>query len=703
MIVLPKTTQSPLPPANPEAGDFWINEATMVRFVWYVMDNGQSQWVQSDVPMSTGVTAYFPGFIGPIGPSTTITNPTPRITLGPNPPGSPAEGDLWWSTITGQQSVWYNDGNSYQWVISNFGGKAGPKGEPGIIGEIDVGPGLTGGGSQLVVSIGIDNTIVALKNDLTPLAPIASPVFTGDPRAPTPAVGDADTSIATTAFVRSAIIAIPPVDLSGYAPLASPAFTGTPTAPTVFTGSNTNQQLANAASVVNYTAAFYAPISSPTFTGDPKAPTPTAGDNDTSIATTAFVQTGLGTKIGDAPNDGVQYVRQSLAWSPVAVPPGTYIGDNPPGSPSNGQLFWESDTGNFYIFYIDPGGAPGQWVQVNTSGAAATATADAYNRIVNGAMLISQENGNTASATAASSAAYYGADQWFGWWSLTGGTANFRSVALAGPPSGSKTYLQMQFPGGAPANASAYALITQRIEGLRVADLQWGTANAKPVMLRFWANASTAGTYSVRFGNAVGAATRCYVAQFTLAAATWTQVSLVVPGDTTGVWASDTSLGMSIDFCIFTGSTFTGVTGWQAGNFFAAPGQVASLPSNATFLVADVGLYADPSNTGKAPPWQTPDYATALRDCQRYYIFTAAAQFGYGGTASAGAQPQYGSISFPCQMRITPTMSIVSPAYGNGSGFTVLTTGMDGFRSTFNSAAAGTCSTNYGYIANARM
>jgi hypothetical protein len=33
-----------------------------------------------------------------------------------------------------------------------------------------------------------------------------------------------------------------------------------------------------------------APIASPTFTGDPKAPTPTAGDNDTSVATTAFVQ-----------------------------------------------------------------------------------------------------------------------------------------------------------------------------------------------------------------------------------------------------------------------------------------------------------------------------------------------------------------------------------------------------------------------------
>src|SRR5262249_40148582 len=35
-------------------------------------------------------------------------------------------------------------------------------------------------------------------------APIDSPTFTGDPKAPTPTAGDADTSIATTAFVTAA-------------------------------------------------------------------------------------------------------------------------------------------------------------------------------------------------------------------------------------------------------------------------------------------------------------------------------------------------------------------------------------------------------------------------------------------------------------------------------------------------------------------
>lgn len=36
-------------------------------------------------------------------------------------------------------------------------------------------------------------------------APLASPVFTGNPQAPTPAAGDNDTSIATTAFVTNAV------------------------------------------------------------------------------------------------------------------------------------------------------------------------------------------------------------------------------------------------------------------------------------------------------------------------------------------------------------------------------------------------------------------------------------------------------------------------------------------------------------------
>lgn len=68
----------------------------------------------------------------------------------------------------------------------------------------------------------------ATQTALNAKAPLADPVFTGDPQAPTRSQGDNDTSIATTAFVVAAT--------APKANLASPAFTGTPTVPTPTTG-----------------------------------------------------------------------------------------------------------------------------------------------------------------------------------------------------------------------------------------------------------------------------------------------------------------------------------------------------------------------------------------------------------------------------------------------------------------------------------
>lgn len=184
-------------------------------------------------------------------------------------------------------------------------------------------------------------------------APLASPVLTGTPVAPTATAGTNTTQIATTAFVTGAVASatIPDADattkgkvqlagdlggtaasptvpgLALKAPLASPVFTGTPVAPTATAGTNTTQ-LATTAFVTGAVAsatipdadattkgkiqlagdlsgtaasptvpglALKAPIASPTLTGDPKVPTPTAGDSDTSIASTAFVANAITT------------------------------------------------------------------------------------------------------------------------------------------------------------------------------------------------------------------------------------------------------------------------------------------------------------------------------------------------------------------------------------------------------------------------
>jgi hypothetical protein len=98
-------------------------------------------------------------------------------------------------------------------------GATGPAGPPGADSTVPGPPGATGpagAGSPSTLPPPMDGTAAvgtstnfAREDHVHPSdtsrAPIASPTFTGDPKAPTPTVGDNDTSIATTAFVGTAV------------------------------------------------------------------------------------------------------------------------------------------------------------------------------------------------------------------------------------------------------------------------------------------------------------------------------------------------------------------------------------------------------------------------------------------------------------------------------------------------------------------
>jgi hypothetical protein len=66
-------------------------------------------------------------------------------------------------------------------------------------------------GQQAVSFAFLDATYASLI-DISGFAPLASPVFTGDPTAPTPAPGDNDFSIATTAFVEAVRVTLATAD-----------------------------------------------------------------------------------------------------------------------------------------------------------------------------------------------------------------------------------------------------------------------------------------------------------------------------------------------------------------------------------------------------------------------------------------------------------------------------------------------------------
>ncbi|MEO3101899.1 phage tail protein [Escherichia coli] len=118
-------------------------------------------------------------------------------------------------------------------------------------------------------------------------APKESPTFTGTPKAPTPAVGNNTTQIATTAFVQAALTALingAPATLDTLKEIAA-AINNDP----------------NFSTTINNALALKAPLSSPALTGTPTAPTAAQSVNNTQIATTAFVKSAIAGMVGSAP------------------------------------------------------------------------------------------------------------------------------------------------------------------------------------------------------------------------------------------------------------------------------------------------------------------------------------------------------------------------------------------------------------------
>ena len=107
-------TVSETAPSSPAEGDLWFDPSVLKTFVYY-NDGSANQWVQSN---PTGA-----GGSGGGGAS---------VTASDTAPSSPSAGDLWYKSDTNVLYVYYNDGDSSQWV--GVSGPAGPAGAAGAAG-----------------------------------------------------------------------------------------------------------------------------------------------------------------------------------------------------------------------------------------------------------------------------------------------------------------------------------------------------------------------------------------------------------------------------------------------------------------------------------------------------------------------------------------------------------------------------------------
>lgn len=287
-----------------------------------------------------------------------------------NFPDSPVAG-----TVFG---AWRYDGTKWGAVSGVSGG-----GSAGDITAVLAGAGLSGGGTEGDVSIALAVPVTVARGGTgatdaaTALgnlggAPLASPTFTGDPKAPSPATSDNDTSIATTAYVKAQGYLTPPVNLAsqvtGTLPVANGG-TGATTGPvgpylplvggtlsgTLAVGSNAVPSLARTG---NYTALY--------------APDAAAG-----VGTDRAILIGNGTAghmLFRANNSVFVFQPATGGADIVAISPGT-INVTAVGTASaslvtqNGSRSWSAGTmlTDNYVVYDNTGGAAR--IQITTAGA----------------------------------------------------------------------------------------------------------------------------------------------------------------------------------------------------------------------------------------------------------------------------------------------------------------------------------------------
>jgi hypothetical protein len=283
-----------------------------------------------------------------------------------------------------------------------------------------------------------------------------------------------------------------------------------------------------------------------------------------------------------------------------------------------------------------------------------TPTADSLqgfrNRIINGDMRIDQRN---AGASVTPSIGTYTLDRWGAVLTQTSKFSVQQNAGSVTPPTGFTNYLGV-------TSLSAYSVLTgdtflieQRIEGFNVADLGFGTANAKTVTLSFWVRSSLTGT----FGGAIvnSAANRSYTFSYTISSAnTWEQKSVTIAGDTTGTWLTNNGVGLNVRFGLGSGSTFTQTAGsWGTTNAVQPPSTVSVVGTNgATWYVTGVQLEVG----SVATPFERRDYGRELMLCQRYYYKFKSRGVGYFGCGTNnGTTNNIAIIPFPVSMRTHPT------------------------------------------------
>ena len=323
------------------------------------------------------------------------------------------------------------------------------------------------------------------------------------------------------------------------------------------------------------------------------------------------------------------------------------------------------------------------------------------NRIINGAMMISQRGTSFSGLTDGNNGAY-SLDRWT--WSETGTSTGVQTLSqdTTSPPTGFINSLKVLTTTAHAVGSGNGYNISQWIEGLNVADLGWGTASAATVTVSFWVKSSLTGTFA---GGLVNAAfDTSYVFNYTISAAnTWEKKTVIIPGPTSGTFPTDNGRSFRLIFDLGAGSTYQTATtnAWISANVYSTSGSQSVVGTlNATFNITGVQL----EKGSAASAFEYRQYGQELALCHRYFTaFVADGGIDNFAPLAIGRWYEGTSAQFfftmPTQMRYPPTLDALATtavgtfAVNTGGGFNaVVITGM-----SLNERSYSTATVSIGY------
>ena len=285
------------------------------------------------------------------------------------------------------------------------------------------------------------------------------------------------------------------------------------------------------------------------------------------------------------------------------------------------------------------------------------------NRIINGAMEIDQRNAG-ASVTVSGNSYYL--DRYQSYATVASKMSIQQNAGSVTPPDGYTNYLGVTSLSAYSLSASDQFRLQQKIEGYNIADLGFGTANAKTFTLSFWVRSSLTGTFGGAFNNS--GYLRSYPFTYTINSAnTWEKKTITVAGDTSGTWNTTNGQGLIINFGLGIGSDNLGTAGsWTTNTYISATGATSVVgTSGATWYITGVQLEVG----SVATEFERRPFGMELMLCQRYYeksydidtaigasTYTGAAVYGGGTTGSTASFIGSTNTDFKVHKRATPTI-----------------------------------------------